>query len=731
MAIYKSDIVDINLETGSIHRSFLNHTIGSGDNSANRFGVRTFRDGVPADLSGASCQAVFMNAAGVNISLTSYGTVSGNEAYVTLPQACYNVEGQFCLAIKLVQSGVTVTTRIVDGVVSNTGTTGSVAPTSSVPTYQEILSTYDAMTAATAAANTAIAEEFDASENYPAGKNVINDGALYILPNGHTAGTTWANTTKVASNLGDQVTDLKSAINILLGAEVLNFEKGYYNTVLVDETFTPAISTSDNYYCTHKACSAGDVFNINVYGGGNASGGARAYIFVDSNNVCLQVSDASAEYDTAITAPENSAHVYINNYISIKPSYYAVYGNVPKKQISDLITAVSLLDTRVDNVENETDFDLLKGATWENGAWTSFSTYPPTPTESKPTRVRTNITLAKPLYLIDIAPNDSNYNYEYTAFTEEGANVSYKNSWQSGKIVITSNVPIRHIYIDMRKSNNANVTPAIAQYLDLYPHEINDVKDIVSYCQNNINQIGAAFAGIHKIRIMSHNVGKFNYGNGGGYSGDDVAQKLLDWKNMYSKLEPDILCGQENVMYFDANQTIIPSNDLFAPLFPNYFGNGTYATFIRSKPNLNSKTDISLSVTVDGTTYTWNASTATIVMNGKNIIVVSTHLSPGYTEDEETARGLQADALIAALSSYDYVIICGDFNSSEETFFNKFKTAGYTCVNHGYWGTIETLPNESVDNIIVKGFVPYNIICNSDDKCTSDHYPVVSDLYLV
>ena len=64
MAIYKSDIVDINLETGSIHRSFLNHTIGSGDNSANRFGVRTFRDGVPADLSGASCQAVFMNAAG-------------------------------------------------------------------------------------------------------------------------------------------------------------------------------------------------------------------------------------------------------------------------------------------------------------------------------------------------------------------------------------------------------------------------------------------------------------------------------------------------------------------------------------------------------------------------------------------------------------------------------------------------------------------------------------------
>lgn len=213
MAIYKEDIVSIELENGVIHRSFLNHSIGSGDAAANRFGIRVFRNGSEVDLSGVSCQAYFQNAEGTNIALTSYGTVSGNVAYVTLPQACYNVEGQFCLAIKLIGGGVTGTMRIIDGMVCNTGTTGAVAPTSSVPTYQEILSTYAAMVSATSAANLAIAEEFDASENYPAGKNVINDGALYVLPNGHTAGTTWANTTKVASNLGDQVTDLKSAID--------------------------------------------------------------------------------------------------------------------------------------------------------------------------------------------------------------------------------------------------------------------------------------------------------------------------------------------------------------------------------------------------------------------------------------------------------------------------------------------------------------------------------------
>ena len=156
MAFYKQDIVDINLNTGNIYRSFLNHAIGYKNDDADRFGIRTFRDGEPVDLTGVSCQAVFMAPDGSNIALTSYGTVSGNVAYVTLPPACYNYEGQFCLSIQLVGGGVTGTMRIVDGMVVNTGASGTVAPTSSVPTYQEIIAQYDAMVAGTAAVNNAI-----------------------------------------------------------------------------------------------------------------------------------------------------------------------------------------------------------------------------------------------------------------------------------------------------------------------------------------------------------------------------------------------------------------------------------------------------------------------------------------------------------------------------------------------------------------------------------------------
>ena len=143
MAIYKQDIVDINLNTGNIFRSFLNHSIGFKNDDADRFGIRVFRDGEAVDLTGASCQAVFMRPDGTNIALTSDGTVSGNVAYVTLPQACYNYEGQFTLAIKLIGGGATGTMRIVDGMVDNTNTGSAIAPTETVPTYSEVLSVYE------------------------------------------------------------------------------------------------------------------------------------------------------------------------------------------------------------------------------------------------------------------------------------------------------------------------------------------------------------------------------------------------------------------------------------------------------------------------------------------------------------------------------------------------------------------------------------------------------------
>lgn len=145
MAIYKEDFVDIDLKRGNIHRSFLKHSIGMADDAADHFGIRVYRGRTPVDLTGASVQGYFRDPNGNNIAITSGNIVSGNEAAVILPQACYNYEGQFTLSIKLIGGGITGTMRIVDGVVDNTNTGGAVAPTSAVPTYQEVLAVYDEM----------------------------------------------------------------------------------------------------------------------------------------------------------------------------------------------------------------------------------------------------------------------------------------------------------------------------------------------------------------------------------------------------------------------------------------------------------------------------------------------------------------------------------------------------------------------------------------------------------
>lgn len=52
--------------------------------------------------------------------------------------------------------------------------------------------------------------------NDPGSFVVYTDGKVYYLENGHTAGTSWANTTKVETNIGAELTQVKSAIQEIM-----------------------------------------------------------------------------------------------------------------------------------------------------------------------------------------------------------------------------------------------------------------------------------------------------------------------------------------------------------------------------------------------------------------------------------------------------------------------------------------------------------------------------------
>lgn len=151
MANYHNNIIDIDLESGTVHRSFANHSIGEGDVLANRFGVRLHRSGELVNAGGATCMGYFIRHVDGNTVVINGGAFSGSEAWVELPASCYAIEGAFTLVIKLVGGGVTGTMRIVDGTVVNSIQGSPVDPGSVIP---DLTSLMEAVQRAEAAAST-------------------------------------------------------------------------------------------------------------------------------------------------------------------------------------------------------------------------------------------------------------------------------------------------------------------------------------------------------------------------------------------------------------------------------------------------------------------------------------------------------------------------------------------------------------------------------------------------
>lgn len=132
--ITQRDIITLDLNDRSgIHRSFIEHMIGTNDIRGNRIGVKLTRNGNPIDVSDFSCIGYFMRADGETVVING-GTADENGVLsVHLPQACYAVEGQFSLALKITGGGHTGTIRIVDGTVMKTTAGDIIDPGDVVP----------------------------------------------------------------------------------------------------------------------------------------------------------------------------------------------------------------------------------------------------------------------------------------------------------------------------------------------------------------------------------------------------------------------------------------------------------------------------------------------------------------------------------------------------------------------------------------------------------------------
>lgn len=139
MSLIHADIADIELNSGTVHRSFAHKIVGEGDANANRYGIRLWRDGEPESIGGSTCMGYFISHANGETVTINGGLFNGQEAYVDLPNDCYYYPGGFSLVIKLVGPGITGTMRIVDGTVVDSMIGSPIDPGGVIPDLEDLL----------------------------------------------------------------------------------------------------------------------------------------------------------------------------------------------------------------------------------------------------------------------------------------------------------------------------------------------------------------------------------------------------------------------------------------------------------------------------------------------------------------------------------------------------------------------------------------------------------------
>lgn len=188
------------------------------ENGGHTFEITCLMDGTAASVSG-TVSARFLRADGITEYFT--GTLSGNIASITLPQACYNVNGRFGMVVFITGSGVTSAVYGVAGSVYKTTSDQVVDPTEVIPSLEDLIAKIQDCEDATEAAEAAaafvpnvIAPAYASNTAYSAGDYITDSGKLYRV----TADITAANNTALSTVSKTQVTtgaeigDLKSAI---------------------------------------------------------------------------------------------------------------------------------------------------------------------------------------------------------------------------------------------------------------------------------------------------------------------------------------------------------------------------------------------------------------------------------------------------------------------------------------------------------------------------------------
>ncbi len=237
-----------------------------GDNLAHTWMVLITRNGVPADLTGATATAYFTRGDGNTVMLV--GTAEGNVCAYTMLSTCYAVPGPLRCVLKVTSPTIGTVTLLDKIVQVRQGVGGSIIdPGTAIPSLEQLLAAVPAAEAATKAAQVAA--------NMGAGLNLLYNSGFYANTDGWTLATgITRDTTKKLFG----ASSIKFLLSGLATDEQRYFEPlpQWRTPVAVGEVFTFSVWLyMDNYATVDSAgpqISAGVTFH-------NAAGTQLAEIF--------------------------------------------------------------------------------------------------------------------------------------------------------------------------------------------------------------------------------------------------------------------------------------------------------------------------------------------------------------------------------------------------------------------------------------------------------------------
>lgn len=689
MANYREDIVNIELMGGNIHRSFKARTIGEGDEKADRFGVRVFKNGQPEMLIG-SCIGKFIRADGLTVPITT-GTVNGNLAYVDLPEECYEVAGVFSLAIKVTASGNTTTLRIVDGNVAKTDTNIYADPGVIMPTIEMLMAEIEQAVASIPAAGFANGSALN-----------TNIFAVGDYENGAITQTTGENTASTGR--------IRSKLYIPTTA------KYFYSS---DSDIRFMLYAYDKYGQYVGAWQVNGTFGQNAgsfttldmsafYNNENYEG-YRYRVVIRSTSGNVQV--------------ENVAGVYIDSYVIDVPQQ-KVEINKNEENITKIFNATDAENySKTNNINNPTLWEMggIVYATGENAA-----------TNNRARTRRYMPTNADRLSFGEYSEIRGFFLYAYdTDGTYIGAYKKSTDMFVTDGTETGYNTELRYFDIGAFIRRFPMYRFRLAVYTRNEGTDITEAEFDDWIIKSTLEDEGKT------IKVMQYNIGKFNYGVAGGLS-SDVTEKIIKYKKFFAKENVDFLCMQEYVEYIDSGESYAADATLFTPIF-FHKSYSERETVIFGQHGMDSTRFTYLHTSGDNPAQVIVGETT---IGGKTVGIASGYLNSSAPEGiDHEEQGIRALTKLTddVLERYDYAIVCMDCNciSQEEaaSFLSFMKGKGYKSGNWDYLGYLDTYNLSSsmyhaIDTVFVKGnmkIVNFEVPDVYADL-SSDHFPVIAEI---